>query len=86
MCGTSRRAGHWLRAGHWRLGGLVLIIAVLAFTRLRDRPEDVGLLPDGGPPVAPQSSVSTIQALRRLQWLRIGLPQSASPLSRHICR
>ena len=52
------------------LGGLVLIIAVLAFTRLRDRPEDVGLLPDGGPPVAPQSSVSTIQALRtRAFWL-----------------
>ncbi len=57
----------------WRLaalGGLVLAIAVLAFTRLRDRPEDVGLLPDGGPPVVPQSSLSTIQALRtRAFWL-----------------
>ena len=57
----------------WRLaalGGLVVVIAVLAFARLRDRPEDVGLLPDGGPPAAPQSSLSTGQALHtRAFWL-----------------
>ena len=38
----------------WRLTAVVLgrsimVVAVLAFTLLRNRPEDMGLLPDGGP-------------------------------------
>ena len=37
----------------WRLtavvlGGSIMVVAVLAFTLLRNRPEDMGLLPDGG--------------------------------------
>ena len=54
----------WRLAG---LGGVVLVIAVLAFVRLRDRPET---LPSGGPPTAQRHSLSTAQALRtRAFWL-----------------
>ena len=57
----------------WRLialGMLALATAVLVFARLRDRPEDVGLLPDGGLPATPQASVPTTKALRtRAFWL-----------------
>ena len=53
----------------WRLtvivlGGLILVVAALVFARLRNRPEDIGLLPDGVPPNIERSSFSTIQALR----------------------
>ena len=59
----------------WRLtavvlGGSIMVVAVLAFTRLRDRPEDMGLLPDGGPPVVRQASFPAFQVLRtRSFWL-----------------
>ena len=59
----------------WRLtavvlGGSIMAVAVLAFARLRDRPGDMGLLPDGGPPAVRQSSFSAIQTLRtRSFWL-----------------
>ena len=59
----------------WRLtavvlGGSTMVVAVLAFTRLCNRPEDMGLLPDGGPPAARQGSFSAFQALRtRSFWL-----------------
>ncbi len=59
----------------WRLtavvlGGSTMVVAVLAFTRLCNRTEDMGLLPDGGPPAARQGSFSAFQALRtRSFWL-----------------
>ena len=59
----------------WRLtavvlGGSIMVVAVLAFTRLCNRPEDMGLLPDGGPPAVRQGSFSAFQALRtRSFWL-----------------
>ena len=59
----------------WRLtavvlGGSIMVVAVLAFTLLRNRPEDMGLLPDGGPSVVRQGSFSGFQALRtRSFWL-----------------
>ena len=52
------------------LGGSIMAVAVLAFTRLRNRPEDMGLLPDGGPPAVQQGSISAFQPLRtRSFWL-----------------
>ena len=59
----------------WRLAaivvaGSIMVVAVLAFARLRNRPEDMGLLPDGGPPVVQQDNFSAFQALRsRPFWL-----------------
>ena len=59
----------------WRLtalvlGGSITAVAVLAFARFRDRPADMGLPPDGGPPAVRQSSFSAIQTLRtRSFWL-----------------
>ena len=61
----------------WRLiaivvSGCVLVVAALAFARLRNRPEDMGLLADGGPPAMEQRSLSTIQALRtRAFWFLV---------------
>lgn len=59
----------------WRLAaivvaGSIMVVAVLAFARLRNRPEDMGLLPDGGPPAVRQDNFSVFQALRtRPFWL-----------------
>ena len=59
----------------WRLtanltGGLILVVAAVAFSRLRNQPEDMGLFPDGGPEGAKQTSFSAFQALRtRAFWL-----------------
>ena len=59
----------------WRLtavvlGGSIMVVAVLAFTLLRNRPEDMSLLSDGGPPAVRQDSFSGFQALRtRSFWL-----------------
>ena len=60
----------------WRLAaiavaGSIMVVAVLAFARLRNRPEDMGLLPDGGgPPSVRQDNFSAFQALRtRPFWL-----------------
>ncbi len=51
------------------VSGCVLIVAALAFARLRNRPGDMGLLADGDTPVQ-QSSYSTAQALlSRSFWL-----------------
>ena len=51
------------------VSGCVLIVAALAFARLRNRPGDMGLLADGDTP-AQQSSYSTAQALlSRSFWL-----------------
>ena len=53
----------------WRLtavvlAGLMLIVAVPVFARLRNRPEDLGLLPQGAPPGAQQTSFSMAQTFR----------------------
>ena len=59
----------------WRLtailtGGLILVVAAVTFARLRNRPEDMGLFPDGSPEAAGQTSFSAFQALRtRAFWL-----------------
>ena len=59
----------------WRLtailtGGLLLVVAAVTFSRLRNRPEDMGLFPDGDAEAAKQTSFSAFQALRtRAFWL-----------------
>ena len=52
------------------VGGSIMVVAVLAFTWLRNRPEEMGLLADGGPTAVRQGSFSVFQALRtRSFWL-----------------
>ena len=52
------------------VGGSIMVVAVLAFTWLRNRPEEMGLLADGGPTAVRQGSFSAFQALRtRSFWL-----------------
>ena len=45
------------------LAGVILIVAVPAVAWLRNRPEDVGLLPYGDPPQKGRGNLTTIQAL-----------------------
>ena len=52
------------------VGGSIMVVAVLAFTWLRNRPEEMGLLADGALPSVRQGSFSAFQALRtRSFWL-----------------
>ena len=58
----------------WRLvdivvGGLIMAVAVFAFARPRNRPEDIGLLPDGGPLAVWRGSLLPSQALRTRSFL-----------------
>ena len=51
-------------------GGLALLIAAVAMAWLRNRPEDVGLLPNGANAALRQTSFSAFQAMRtRAFWL-----------------
>ena len=62
--------GLWWREVAFILAGVIPLVALLGLSRLRDRPEDMGLLPYGVPPAAQQVSLSFAQTLRaRAFWL-----------------
>ena len=71
--------------GGWRLaaillGGIVLVVAAIAFAWLRNCPEDMGLLPSGATAALRQTSFSAFQALgtRAFWFIALGDGLAAS--------
>ena len=69
----------------WRLtailtGGFILVVAAVTFARLRNRPEEMSLLPDGNPEAPTQISFSVFQALRTRAFWFIALGDGLATL------